>query len=178
MSPPYTTWLIGALALFLVGLAWWRVRQALQKRRQKPALEVIEPGRGRTRTISDLLSELSASAATDVANRREHFNRLAIIVRLYLQALTGLSATRMTTMEVIDALSRPGPASIDSALTSALLQACDRARFASWPPNEEAWRECLARSFELVTLCGDIALNASLVRESLLPERAVGAGPR
>lgn len=173
MTPPYTTWLFWAVTLFVAGIFGWRFLQARGPGpTQAPSTGAAQVSE-RTHSVLDLLNELRTAAVVDGRNRREHFNRLAIIMRIYLQVTTGLKTLRMTTSEAVDALLQQRNCTIDPGLAQSVLQSCDQARFSTKPLSDDVWIDALDRSFELIKMGGEADVNPILVREMRALEQPV-----
>ena len=138
------------LALVIVSSApaiFW-ASAAVARRRQRPAHRSVRQVR------SDERASLQAARELDLSSehaRREAYTKVDVLVREHLRDICGVPGASLTPAEVKPALAARG-VPIDGDRVTALLAACERARYAPIDaiPSAEACREAMAEAEQLV----------------------------
>jgi hypothetical protein len=97
------------------------------------------------------LDRLGADLAADRVSGGELADRLAAVLREFVERRYGLPATRLTTGELAIEAQRAGWPAEPAAVLRALLDRCDRAKFAGEVPDPTACGDLLAGAREWVT---------------------------
>jgi hypothetical protein len=138
------------LALVIVSFApviFWTAA-AVARRRQRPAHRSVRQVR------SDERASLQAARELDLSSehaRREAYTKVDVLVREHLRDMCGVPGRSLTPAEVKPALAARG-ARIDGDRVAAVLEACERARYAPIDavPSVEACREAMAEAERLL----------------------------
>lgn len=134
---------LAGLAAVAVGAWWWRRRRKPAAERILPYEPSVPPEQAALRALGDL--EREALPARGLV--KEHYARLSLILRAYLERRFSVPAVESTTEEIRRRW-RPEPSlprdDVDEALT--LFEEADLVKFARFDPGPQAAGEALARA--------------------------------
>ncbi|MEX0751244.1 MAG: hypothetical protein WD359_10600, partial [Dehalococcoidia bacterium] len=133
----------------LTAFGYWLMRRAIGARPAAPAAlerELTPAERGRA-----ALDELAASGVA-VRDVREHYARLAEIVRAYLSERFGFPGYAMTRREMERGMARAGIDRFVARVTANLLEQCDAVQFAGFRPPPERLDADVTAAYEIVQM--------------------------
>jgi hypothetical protein len=150
-DPPSAVVPVLFVIVFLLLTLWgyWLVRSAIKARPAEPApvAPVLTPA-DRARDALDALVA-SGAASRDV---REHYARLAEIVRAYLSERFGFPGYAMTRREMERGMARAGIDRFAGRVTANLLEQCDAVQFAGFRPPPERIDADITAAYEIVQM--------------------------
>jgi hypothetical protein len=139
-APVPLRWRWGRIALALGVLAAAIAAWILRQRRRRPpapatpAVPAVPPDVEALRA----LRELEAEALDARGHMKEHYARLSLILRVYMERRFGLPAAESTTGEIQDLVRSRGRAFPPAAEVLALLAEADLVKFAKMEPGRDA----------------------------------------
>jgi len=133
-----------ALTIF----GYWLIRLAVRSKPEEPAPVAVPPSPAELARLS--LDELAASRGE--LEVREHYARLAEIVRSYLSERFGFPGYAMTRREMERGMTRAGIDRFVARVTVNLLEQCDAVQFAGFRPPPERIEADLTAGYEVVRM--------------------------
>lgn len=152
LPPDYSTFIIWGLAgllLLLLAVGTWLYLR-YRKRGRLALFKPEPPPRPAHEVALEALRALEAEQLFEQGRVKEHFSRLADIVRAYLDGRFFIPALEMTTFEILAHENLNGQLDEQRRELESLLNICDLVKFAKYVPDPEEHRNALTQAYRLV----------------------------